>query len=76
MIMASKMRPIKITTFTTPTKSIFDETCQHGGETEKSLGHLSSCMEKVGVADQQEERPRKSPKSCHQKGPNQGHLLS
>ena len=35
----------------TPAKSIFDETCQNSGETEKSQGHLPSCMEKVGVAD-------------------------
>ena len=46
----------------TPTKSIFDETCQNSRETEKSQGHTPPCMEKVGVADQQEERPKKVPK--------------
>ena len=39
---------------------MFDETCQNSGETEKSQGHPLSCMEKVGVADQQKERPKKS----------------
>ena len=45
----------------TPTKSMFNDTCQNSGETEKSQGHPPSRMEKVGVAEQQEERPKKVP---------------
>ena len=42
-----------------PTKSIFDQTCQNSGETEMSQGHLPSCMEKADETDRQEQRPKK-----------------